>query len=149
MSAGTGPRVGQLDPVDAWNRLGGDSSAALIDVRTRAEWGFVGVPDLSELGQTLFQIEWATFPDMSINPRFVAEVLEQTAGLNPTAYLFLCRSGVRSLRAAEAVAQHLPTAGKSAACFNVAEGFEGDLDEQGHRGGHNGWKARGLAWRQS
>jgi rhodanese-related sulfurtransferase len=32
--------------------------------------------------------------------------------------------------------------------FNILEGFEGDLDEQQQRGGHNGWRFHGLPWTQ-
>ncbi|WP_227258134.1 rhodanese-like domain-containing protein [Kangsaoukella pontilimi] len=109
----------------------------------------MGVPDLEEVGHETVFVEWAAFPDMSINPRFVAEVLEAVGGGNSGPLLFLCRSGARSLRAAAAVHDHLSRDGRNVTCLNVAEGFEGDLDPQGHRGGLNGWKARGLAWRQS
>jgi rhodanese-related sulfurtransferase len=148
-SAGAGPRIGSVDPTAAWERLGG-AGTVLVDVRTRAEWNYVGVPDLSGFGKDAHFIEWQSFPDMSINPRFVAEVLESVGAVEaPTEILFICRSGVRSLHAAKAVAAHLEQAGQGPACFNVEEGFEGDLNPEGHRGGHNGWKARGLAWRQS
>ena len=56
----------------------------------------------------------------------------------------ICRSGARSASAASALTE----AGFSN-CFNVAEGFEGDLDDSRHRGQANGWKARGLPWIQS
>ncbi|MDD9922695.1 MAG: rhodanese-like domain-containing protein [Boseongicola sp.] len=149
MSGASGPRVGEVDPDAAWKILVEDPSSRLIDVRTRAEWGFVGVPDLEEAGQIPIFSEWSTFPDMSMNPRFVAEVSEALGGKQPDTLLFLCRSGARSLRAAYAVADHLGQSGWNGTCLNVAEGFEGDLDASGHRGNHNGWKARGLAWRQS
>ena len=149
MSTGARPHVGEVSPDEAWRILEEEADARLIDVRTRAEWGFVGVPDLQDLGsQTLF-VEWASYPDMSINPRFAAEVMEALGGDTPGTLLFLCRSGARSLRAAYAVASHLEAEGANADCLNVAEGFEGDLDGDGHRGRMNGWKARGLAWRQS
>ena len=149
MSGASSQRIGSTDPNAAWQILEEDSSAKLIDVRTRAEWGFVGVPDLKEVGQTVIFTEWAIFPDMSVNPQFVAEVIEALGDQTPSKLLFICRSGVRSLRAANAVADHLAECGIEADCINVAEGFEGDLDPKGHRGGQNGWKARGLAWRQS
>ncbi len=149
MVRGSGPRIGEVSPDEAWQILEDSSSARLIDVRTRAEWGFVGVPDLKGVGLAPINVEWASFPDMSLNPRFVAEVLEAIGGDTPDNLLFLCRSGVRSLKAASAVAEHFETHEMSVTCLNVAEGFEGDLDPMGHRGGHNGWKARGLAWRQS
>ena len=149
MRAGSGPPVGEVNPDGAWQILREQPSARLIDVRTRAEWGFVGVPDLEEVGHETIFVEWASFPNMSINPRFVAEVIEAVGGGNSGPLLFLCRSGARSLRAATAVYDHLSQDGGGVTCLNVAEGFEGDLDPRGHRGGLNGWKARGLAWRQS
>ena len=149
MSGATGPRVGEVNPDSAWQVLVEQSTSQLIDVRTRAEWGYVGVPDLAEVGRSPILIEWARFPDMSVNPRFAAEVMEALGDELPETLLFLCRSGARSMRAAVAVADHLGQLGMSADCLNVAEGFEGDLDPEGHRGGLNGWKARGLAWRQS
>ena len=54
----------------------------------------------------------------------------------------LCRSGVRSRAAAEA----LTDAGLGPA-FNVLEGFEGPHDDEGHRT-VAGWKIAGLPWRQ-
>ncbi len=146
---GVPPRIGSVNPSEAWDRLGQSPDAVLVDVRTQAEWSFVGVPDLTGLDKAPVCVEWAVYPDMSKNPRFVAALMEELGGTVPSEYYFLCRSGARSLRAAEAVAEYLSATGQEAACFNVAEGFEGDLDPQGHRGGRNGWKARGLAWRQS
>ncbi|MEO1239303.1 MAG: rhodanese-like domain-containing protein [Pseudomonadota bacterium] len=149
MSGDPGLGVENVLPADAWTILSNDRSSQLIDVRTRAEWGFVGVPDLSELDREPLFIEWSVFPDMSINPRFVADVHDALRGQWPEALLFICRSGVRSRYAAEAVAEALLPKGASTRCMNVAEGFEGDLDPENHRGRLNGWKARGLAWRQS
>lgn len=149
MSTGNSPHISGISPIDAWEILTKEKDARLVDVRTQAEWGFVGVPDLSELGQTLISVEWASFPGMSQNPNFVNAVLTELGGEAPGKLLFLCRSGVRSLHAAKAVTEHFSTSGASVTCLNVEEGFEGDLDTNGHRGRHNGWRHRGLAWRQS
>jgi len=149
MSSGGLPRVGEVVPTQAWEILKTEPNARLIDVRTAAEWGYVGVPDLSEIGQTLICVEWLSFPGMSRNPHFVDAVTEQLGGEGPGTLLFICRSGVRSLAAARAVAEHFAERGVSVECLNVAEGFEGDLDPHGHRSCLNGWKFRGLAWRQS
>ena len=146
---GAAAPVGEVSPSDAWDILANSPDAVLVDVRTRAEWNFVGIPDLGELRKSTIFVEWSSFPDMSANPRFVADLEEKLDGAAPSHLLFLCRSGARSLSAARAVADHLSKAGKSAVCLNVAEGFEGDLDSAGHRGAVNGWKSRGLAWRQS
>lgn len=147
MSFGSG--VGEVAPDEAWRILESNETAQLIDVRTRAEWGFVGVPDTRELDKTPLFIEWASFPDMSVNPDFVAGIEAAIGSENPGPLLFLCRSGARSMQAAMAVTDHFARGGKTVTCLNVAEGFEGDLDASGHRGNQNGWKARGLTWRQS
>ncbi len=149
VSGDPGSGIGNVLPTDAWTILSEDSSARLIDVRTRAEWGFVGVPDLSGLDQNPILVEWAIWPDMSINPRFVEDVQDALTGHRPDVLLFICRSGVRSRSAAQAVAGSLLQGKHPPHCLNVAEGFEGDLDPENHRGRLNGWKARGLAWRQS
>lgn len=149
MSTAGRPEIGELLPTEVWSELQADQTAALIDVRTRPEWAFVGVPDLSDLGSSVVLAEWRRFPDMTVDPGFVTGLLERFEGRMPSKMFFICRSGARSLEAARAVAAELERRGISSACFNVAEGFEGDLDAKGHRGSRNGWKARGLAWRQT
>jgi rhodanese-related sulfurtransferase len=147
MSEGVGPRVDEVGPQDAWDILSRDEGAMLVDVRSEAELTFVGGPDLSSLGKRCVHVEWARYPGMERNTAFVDELEESLGGLPPR-LLFLCRSGARSMQAAKAVAEASP-ARDFRQCINVAEGFEGDLDEARHRGGRNGWKARGLAWHQS
>jgi rhodanese-related sulfurtransferase len=135
-------------PVDeTWARLKADKGSVLIDVRTRAEWTFVGLPDLSTLNKRVVTIEWLTFPDNRINPEFVEKLngLLEGAGVAKDAEVFfVCRSGARSLSAAKAMAD----AGYTR-CRNVAEGFEGPLDADQKRGQVAGWKAAGLPWRQA
>lgn len=149
MSTGSRPGVIELSPVDSWTTLEETADAALVDVRTRAEWAFVGVPDLSSLDRRLILSEWRVFPDMSRNEAFVEELLDGLGTKVPSRLLFICRSGARSMEAAQTVAAALAARGQTVECINVAEGFEGDLDERRHRGANNGWKARGLPWRQS
>ena len=143
----TSEYAGDLSTAEAWSLLEKEPKAQLVDVRTAAEWTFVGTPDLSSLGRETLCIEWQSFPDMAINPDFPAIVAEQVQrmGAGPdTPLLFLCRSGARSRAAAMA----LTRAGFGKA-YNIAGGFEGDLDERRHRGHRNGWKAQGLPWRQN
>ncbi|EPX77349.1 rhodanese-like domain-containing protein [Litoreibacter arenae] len=149
MSTDTGPAVQELLPTQAWSLLENDPNAVLIDVRTKAEWSFVGKPDLSSLDRSIITIEWARYPDMSVNPRFVEELNNILDGSIPSKILFICRSGVRSMSAAKAVQASLAGDTQGPDLFNVAEGFEGDLDAEKHRGGLSGWKAHGLPWRQS
>lgn len=142
-------RVDELTPVEAFEALTEDHEAILVDVRTRAEWAFVGMPDLSGLGRSVIPVEWTAFPTMAPNAQFVDQLLQATGGELPDHCLFICRSGARSMAAAQTVAQVAGGQGRSIRCTNVAEGFEGDLDADGHRGRVNGWKVRRLPWRQT
>ncbi len=128
--------------MQAWQLLADNPDAVLVDVRTQAEWKFVGVPDLSGLGREVVFIEWNAV-DGTRNERFVEDL--QAAGVTPgeRPVVFLCRSGNRSVGAAEAA-----TAAGVELSYNVSDGFEGDLDEHRHRGG-TGWRAAGLPWTQS
>lgn len=112
-------------------------------MRTTAEWAYVGLPDLGALGKAPVTVEWKRFPSMAVNPGFAGAVA--AAGVEKGAALyFLCRSGVRSRDAAQAM-----SALGYGPCFNVATGFEGDRDAAGHRGTVGGWKTGGLPWRQA
>lgn len=143
-----GVSVGETSPESAWKSLESNADSALVDVRSRAEWSFVGTPDLSPIGKQVILVEWRHFPGMGLNHAFVDELLSEL-GEVPRRIYFLCRSGARSMEAAQAVAARLEGSGADCDCINVAEGFEGTLDGEGHRGTVGGWKARGLAWRQS
>lgn len=149
MSTDSGPSVSELLPSEAWDLLKQEPEAVLVDVRSKPEWGFVGIPDLSSLGRSAIFVEWASYPQMSANTGFADAVLHALDGKTPSIVLFLCRSGVRSLAAADVMLDAFAAQGKQVKCVNVSEGFEGGLDSQHHRGGLSGWKARGLPWRQS
>ncbi|HEY6896740.1 MAG TPA: rhodanese-like domain-containing protein [Rhodocyclaceae bacterium] len=129
------PYQGALTPPEAHELLGLIPSAKLVDVRTRAEWEWVGrVPDAVE-------IEWLSWPGSQPNPHFLAE-LKRTLPSDSVLF-FICRSGARSNAAAKAASE----AGY-AECYNVLEGFEGDKDANHHRNASNGWRFHGLPWIQ-
>ena len=134
--------VQNVAPKDVYQALQTDPAARLVDVRTNVEWAYVGLPELSATGQDPVLIPWQVFPTMQVNGEFVGHLRQ--AGLSPENKIyFLCRSGVRSLAAAAAAqAAGFPHA------FNIADGFEGPPDGEGHRGQVAGWKADGLPWRQ-
>jgi rhodanese-related sulfurtransferase len=137
-----GAYAGDLSPRDAWKLLVDDPQAVLVDVRTPAEWAYVGVPDLSVLSKQAVFVPWVLFPSMQVNAEFPQQLA--AAGVAPDAsVLFLCRSGVRSRSAAIAMTQH-----GYHSCYNVAHGFEGDHDGSRHRGTVSGWKVEGLPWMQ-
>lgn len=127
------PYEGALTPREAhqvWQLAPG---ARLVDVRTRAEWEWVGrVPGAVE-------IEWQGWPGGTANPNFLARLRQE---VDPQSLvLFLCRSGVRSHHAAA-----LATTAGYPDCYNILEGFEGDKDASGQRGKLGGWRLAGLPW---
>jgi rhodanese-related sulfurtransferase len=139
--------AGDVSADDAYSMLESDKSAVLVDVRTKAEWTFVGVPDLSGIGKEALFAEWQEFPAMKVAAEFVPHLTEilRARGVSATApVLFLCRSGARSRAAAIALTE----AGQER-CYNIAQGFEGPLDDKQKRGSVDGWKASGLPWAQS
>jgi rhodanese-related sulfurtransferase len=135
--------AGDVSVKEAWSKLAEDARAILVDVRSDAEWAFVGVPDLASVGKRPVMVPLQVFPGMKPNPNFAAEVAQSIPAKDVPVY-FLCRSGGRSRTAAIAL-----TAQGYTQCFNVAGGFEGDLDGERHRGRVGGWKAAGLPWAQS
>jgi len=134
--------AGDKRPKEAWDLLNSKPTAQLIDVRTRPEWAFVGIPDLSSIGKQATMLSWQMFPSMDVNPEFGAQI-KKAVPATDTPILFICRSGARSRAAAEAM-----TALGYSQCYNVSEGFEGAPDGERHRGCVNGWKAAGLPWVQ-
>jgi rhodanese-related sulfurtransferase len=134
--------AGDLKPTEAWKLLTENRGAQLVDVRTRPEWMFVGLPDLTSLGRRPMLQSWQVFPGMEIDANFTAELADQLAD-KEAPLLFICRSGGRSRAAAQAM-----TAAGYRRCYNVAEGFEGNPDAERHRGKTGGWKAAGLPWVQ-
>jgi rhodanese-related sulfurtransferase len=130
------PYHGALTPQEAQLLLTLAPQARLVDVRARAEWDLTGVIPGS------VQVEWQTYPGWHLNPYFVQQ-LKQMVDHEALA-MFICRSGGRSHKAAEAATQ----AG-FLECYNVLEGFEGDRDKVTQQRNLNGWKKAGLPWVQS
>ncbi len=131
-----------MPPRQVWEALRSDPQAQLVDVRTEPEWTFVGVPDLASVAKQAVLIPWQVYPTMQHNDAFVDHLRQ--AGFTPDHHIyFLCRSGQRSLAAAQAAQEagfpHV---------YNIADGFEGGVDADGHRGVKAGWKADDLPWRQ-
>ena len=131
------PVIHHCSPRDAHAQLRADTNAKLIDVRDPVEYAFVGHP------VDAVNVPWKFLPDMRVNDDFVEQV--RRVAPNPETPLFLlCRSGQRSLAAAQALAAEGYTQ-----LVNVEEGFEGPLDADQHRGTLGGWQFHGLPWVQS
>jgi rhodanese-related sulfurtransferase len=125
--------AGDVTPEQAaqWMASG---AGVLVDVRTDAEREWVGyVPGSVGLA-------WKQWPGMVSNGAF-DDGLRAAVPAGKKA-LMLCRSGARSIAAARRATE------LGLEAYNILEGFEGDPDEQGHRGRTGGWRFRGLPWRQ-
>jgi len=139
--------AGDLLATDAYWLLVSDAASTLIDVRTRAEWTYVGAPDIQALDKVPYFLEWQNYPSMQVDQQFafrLGAILETARVERGAPLVFLCRSGARSRQAAIAM-----TGAGWAPCYNVSDGFEGPLDDSRRRGGVCGWKAAGLPWVQS
>jgi|SRR5690242_13445305 rhodanese-related sulfurtransferase len=130
------PYAGALLPSEAYALLRESPGARLVDVRTQAEWEYVGRVPQSVL------IEWNTYPSGQRNSRFLEE-LQSKVPKTEAPVLFLCRSGARSHHAAM-----LATEAGYPNSYNILEGFEGDKDGNGHRNTVGGWRVAGLPWVQ-
>lgn len=128
------PYAGEVTPREAWSLYTSRGDVRIVDVRTQAEWYWVGIVPGA------VTIEWKRYPGMSLNPDFLGQL---RAAVDPgDIVLFLCRAGVRSGEAAALAAED----GYRRA-FNILEGFEGDKDDSGQRGRVNGWRKAGLPWK--
>jgi rhodanese-related sulfurtransferase len=144
MEALTLQEVKTISPQEAWEIMQKEPRSVMIDVRSDMEFLFVGHP----VGA--IHIPWIDYPDWRLNPDFVTEVRKLVLGGvcfgkpdSGVPILLICRSGKRSLEAGNLLV-------KEGFCdvYNVAEGFEGELDEKHHRSTRGGWRFHGLPWEQ-
>lgn len=142
-----------IEATEAWELMQSDPGVALIDVRSDMEFLMIGHP------KGAVNVPLIDAPDWTINPLFVANVRKAILGrvssksswannrgsgqrgMNPL--LLICRSGNRSMDAAELLIQEGLTQ-----ISVVAGGFEGPLNDQHHRNLVAGWRFHGLPWEQ-
>ena len=140
-----GEYAGDVSCKEAWEVLATDPAAVLVDVRTSIEWQLIGKPDLESMGKEPIYLEWVTI--QGVNPNFIEELkvaLVEHGVTRDAPIFFMCQSGGRSKMSAIQCTEQGYTH-----CYNLSEGFEGDLDELRHRNSVNGWKVSGLPWYQS
>ena len=131
--------VAEVNPKQAWDILREKPTAILLDVRSKVEFDYVGHP------VDAVHVPLQEAPDWQTDPDFVQKVIERLGeSSRDITILTICRSGKRSMLAA----QLLEAQGYKHTA-NIAEGFEGDLDENRHRGNVNGWRFHGLPWEQT
>ena len=131
------PNIQRLSPIEANSLLTESTDAKLIDTRTFIEFSFIGHP----IGA--IHIPLKRPPEWQVLANFIERV-EKEVPNKATAIILLCRSGARSMQAAELLQQ----AGYND-LYNMEEGFEGDKDDNNHRGTLGGWRFHGLPWEQS
>ncbi|WP_020559207.1 rhodanese-like domain-containing protein [Thiofilum flexile] len=133
-----------LQPQAAYEFLQTTSTSLLIDIRSSMEYLFVG----HAIGSV--HIPWIDEPDWVVDPNFaqivektLASRFKETSPKQDTHVILICRSGKRTLDAADALLksgfEHV---------YHVEEGFEGEKDEQNHRSTVGGWRFHGLPWEQ-
>jgi rhodanese-related sulfurtransferase len=140
-----GDYAGDVKAAEVWETLAGDPAAVLVDVRTEVEWNLIGKPELSGIAKEPIFLQWVKMG--GLNKNFVSELkaaLEDRGVARDAPVYFMCQSGGRSKMAAMQCAALGYTR-----CYNIADGFEGDLDEHRHRNSVSGWKVAGLPWYQS
>ena len=132
--------VKTVTPVEAWDMMKGNQRVVMIDVRSSMEYLFVGH------ARGRVHVPWIDAPSWTVNPNFVTEVRKVMLGgigigehTDDAPVLLICRSGKRSLEAGKLLMKNGFTG-----VYNVAEGFEGELDEQHRRSTLGGWRYHGL-----
>jgi rhodanese-related sulfurtransferase len=126
-----------LLPRETWALMQAHPEAVLIDIRMEIESLYVGRPPGA------FNIPWYEYPEFTPDAAAFCRQVEEQAGGKTGTVILLCRSGQRSLEAAQA----LIDAGFTDV-VNVVHGFEGDLDAHFHRSALNGWRFDQLPWEQ-
>jgi sulfur dioxygenase len=125
--------AGDVTPELAWKWVQ-DGAAVLVDIRTDAEREWVGfVPGAAN-------VAWNQWPGRVRNVDYDRQIQDAAGGRKA---VLLCRSGNRSIAAARRATE------VGVEAYNILEGFEGDADAEGHRGTCNGWRFRGLPWKQN
>lgn len=127
--------IEELSSKEAYSMLK-KPSTYLIDVRTIAEYVFVGHPEMAYNIPFMFWNEREQ--KMKTNEKFLEDLKSHFSPEDTL--IFLCRSGGRSMKAAKLAKKH-----GFKHLFNLKYGFEGDKNHKGYRS-FNGWKNSGLPY---
>ena len=143
--------IEESEPSFVYKKLVQDEYSHLIDVRSKPEWNFVGIPDSQNMKNEVIFSEWAFYPLMDKNPNFESEIFSKLNFKKIKNLFFICRSGSRSFHAANSIQfliNNKLELKDNVNCVNVKFGFEGDLSKDSRRGNLNGWKFSDLPWKQ-
>jgi rhodanese-related sulfurtransferase len=145
-----------LSSAEAYD-LASKEKLLFLDVRTRAEVNFLGMPTVADANVPYMEIDSMYSWDekkgvfkLEPNSGFVTEVQDrlQQKGLDQNAKIIvMCRSGDRSAKAVDLLAK---IGFKN--IYSVVDGYEGDVAKDGdHKGQRvvNGWRNSNLPWTYS
>ena len=71
------PFIEECEPSFAYMKLVQDDFCYLIDVRSKPEWTFVGIPDSKDMKNEVIFCEWAFYPSMDRNLNFEIEIFSK------------------------------------------------------------------------
>ena len=111
-----------IKAIDAFDFLSKKDGSHLIDARSDIEWKSTGIPDLSSINKETNLINWGPVLDQIFFEQyknFLLSSFNQNDNL-----LFICRSGSRSLMAAQFA---IKFGFKN--CFNIYDGFYNENDQ--------------------
>lgn len=123
-----------LSPHEAYAFLQATPDAVFMDIRSFAEYWFVG----HAVGSVSVPFNDEEY---GLNEKFIEEAASFAKRTQPV--LLICRSGKRTVPAGAAL--------EAAGFMHVAHvttGFEGDMNEKDQRSSVNGWRFDGLPWEQ-
>jgi rhodanese-related sulfurtransferase len=156
-----------IEPEDANDMLAYNPNTYILDVRTPAEWSWVGHPGKDKCGngdfleqptRRVINIPWVVWEYVPQNEEygeapnkfFDEEVVRQFSPGDTI--IIMCRSGGKSVSAANELEAPTHPACKRLEelgfydVYNMLEGFEGGKDEYGYRTLEAGWKNKGLPY---
>eukprot|EP01080_Neovahlkampfia_damariscottae_P011299 gene11299-4110_t len=140
--------VPDITPQDTLKILMADKNSFLIDIRTDAEWMWVGKPEIPTTpwkSEPIF-VQFLYHPNRNLNPNFFEEVLsklKKSPRFKPDSKLFfLCCCASRSVKASKMFKE------KGYNAYNILYGFDGPANQDRQRGKVDGWRFRNLPWYQ-
>ena len=111
-----------IKATDAFDFLSKKDNSHLIDTRSDIEWKSTGIPDLSSINKEINLINWGPVLDQIFFEQYKNFLL--TSFNKNDNLLFICRSGSRSLMAAQfAIKFGFENS------FNIFEGFYNENDQ--------------------
>lgn len=143
-----------VDAKETYEMMKKDPKVILVDVRTPAEWQFVGYTKMAQIMVPSVFFKYDAIDDKKpryrdiMNPNFISEFEEAAAKIGAdedTTYVIMCRSGAtRAQPAAKALWQY-----GYKNVYIMTDGFEGGKLKDGDRKGYRlkaGWKYNGYPW---